>query len=34
MFSPFVQAKDLNLATTSAEEVGVKCPLTLQAEQM
>lgn len=28
------QAKDLNLGATSAEEVGVRCPLTSQAQKM
>ncbi|XP_058196969.1 probable 3-hydroxyisobutyrate dehydrogenase, mitochondrial isoform X3 [Rhododendron vialii] len=33
-FASKLMAKDLNLATTSAQEVGFKCPLTLQAEQI
>ncbi|KAE9461453.1 hypothetical protein C3L33_06640, partial [Rhododendron williamsianum] len=33
-FASKLMAKDLNLATKSAEEVGVKCPLTSQAEQI
>lgn len=33
-FASKVMAKDLNLATTSAKEVGVKCPLSLHAEQI
>lgn len=29
-----MQAKDLNLAATSAKEVGLQCPLTYQAQEM
>lgn len=29
-----MQAKDLNLAATSAKEVGIQCPLTYQAQEM
>lgn len=29
-----MQAKDLNLATASAEEVGQRCPLTFLAQNM
>ncbi|KAF3450286.1 hypothetical protein FNV43_RR06366 [Rhamnella rubrinervis] len=33
-FSPKLMAKDLNLAATSAEDVGLKCPLTSQAQKI
>ncbi|XAR59358.1 3-hydroxyisobutyrate dehydrogenase [Bertholletia excelsa] len=33
-FASKLMAKDLNLATASAKEVGNKCPLTSQAEQI
>lgn len=32
--SLLMQAKDLSLAAASAKEVGLKCPLTFQAEDM
>lgn len=34
LYSFVTQAKDLNLATTSAKEVGVRVPLASEAEQM
>lgn len=33
-FATKLMAKDLNLAKSSAEEVGVKCPLTFQAQDI